>query len=126
MAAMVASMAADFAHSIVLPKPPSTSFGLHATSSMAPWQPAFFAFSTFPGMHRQNAKISGPRFRSTMAFIASSSCHDTAGMPASMRSTPSAASFLAMAILSSMVKTTPCLLALAQRHVMNFDFRIKS
>ena len=72
-----------------------------------PFTPQSTAFFTSSTMQRVKQKISGPRFRLTISLIAASSGGETAGMPASIRCTPTSANFSAIRTLSSLVKITP-------------------
>ena len=74
--------------------------GISMTTPFTPQSAARFTSST---MHRLKQKISGPRLRFTISRIAASSIGDTAGMPVSMRCTPTSANFSAIRILSSLV-----------------------
>ncbi len=72
-----------------------------------PSTPQSAARSTSLLVHRAKAKTFGPSFRFTISCTAFSSEGEMAGIPASMRWTPTSASFSAIASLSSQVKTTP-------------------
>ena len=58
-------------------------------------------------MARAKVKIFDLRPSFEISLMAWKSCSDTAGMPASIRSTPISASFSAIATLSATLKTTP-------------------
>ena len=74
---------------------------------MIPLTPASRAFSTSETMQREKAKTREGSPAEAMRLTASASAGDTAGMPASIRSTPAAASSSAMRIFWSAENSMP-------------------
>ena len=81
-------------------------WSLAGISMTMPLQPQSLMTFTSDGMQRAKPKISAFSPSAAMSEIAALSGAETAGMPASMRCTPSASSFLAIATFSSRRKTT--------------------
>ncbi len=74
---------------------------------MTPCAPHSSAMSMSCFSARAKVKIRDFSPSLEISLIASASCGDTAGIPASIRSTPTSSSLVAMRILSSIEKTTP-------------------
>ena len=106
-AASVASIDSSIARSSGQPYARSMMCPEDGISTTTPSTPHSLALWMSSTMQRANAKISGPRPASTIDFTAASSWGETIGIPASIRSTPAAASRLAIASLSSAVNATP-------------------
>ena len=81
-------------------------WSLAGISTTTPLHPQAFTTLISSGMQRANARTSDFKPSAAMSEIAALSCSDTAGMPASIRWTPSASSCFAIATFSSRRKTT--------------------
>ncbi len=77
------------------------------TSTTAPQAPHWRARSISSGMALEKTMTFDLRPREEISLIASASSGETAGMPASILSTPTSSSIRAMAIFSSFLNTTP-------------------